>query len=78
MSQVFKFVYKTELFIIYGKVRKLVCNNFRPKFWAENHTDSFLAAAAQINVTSCNMQFIKQLLQCSPGWSQQYKIVCIQ
>jgi len=42
------------LFIIYGKVRKLVCNNFRPTFWTENHTDSFLAVAAHINVTSCN------------------------
>ena len=57
---------------------KLVCNNFRPTFWAENlYTDSFLAVAAHINVTSCNLQFIKQLLQCSPGWSQQYKVVCI-
>ena len=38
---------------------------------------SFLAVATRINITSCNLQFIKQLLQCSPRWSQQYKVICV-
>ena len=45
MAQVFKLVYKTELFVIDGGIRKLVCNSFRPTFRSENHTDSFLAVA---------------------------------
>ena len=32
-------------------------NSFRPTFWAEDHTDSFLAVATHMNVSSCNLQY---------------------
>ena len=62
VAQIFKFMNKIELFLIYGEIRKLACNSFRPTFWAKTHANSFAAVAEHISVTSCNLQFIKHLL----------------
>ena len=44
------YVYKTEFFITYSEIRKLICHMLRPTFWPGNHTDSFLAVATHINI----------------------------